>query len=653
MNYRFQKTVSEYRYILSFVICSFILIIAYRIQLTFGLIKSPIRPFDFSLKSNPFSFIFSSFIYDFFVLLFFPVIFFLFSKLKRILFKDKYSKFFNTCGIISLNIVLLLYLLIHGTHLRLLFNAQIGFEYSILFEMIVNLSLDEVIGLINFNDILFLTIPLSIFWAIVFSPNKWKIWIYRISLSSIIIFSLLSFIKFLNGKDDIPNEIKSNPVIFLISDAIRHEVFGNEQKIVKIVKQNGNKKDITDNEYLFQGAKKQLKILPIKKDHPWNIIIFIMESVGTRYIFDTSLGNSLPMPFLEKLSKQGWYLKRHFTTSNISTKAIFSILSGLYDLFDKEAIGKRPDVSIPSIYNFVGKEYEAFLVTPTPIRWYFPLEFIKNSGLKEIYHFDNLPFRIKEELHPFGRYIGRDEIETVEFFLKRIEKAKEPFLGIYLSFTAHLPYFDYGPEFRILNDDGRAITRYYNNLNLLDHMIKKIYEGLNKLGLLERTILILIGDHGQAFGQHHKDNYMHHRYSYNENLETPAIFFQKDIFKPRTFEFPTSHVDILPTILDAIGVPFDPNLFDGESLFNNPLRRKFIFFYGQEGTFSCLDINLIKVQYSQKRDSCWAFNLKGDPDENNPLDCNLFTSQLEALHYFINYHNSKLIKYNQTLGKKN
>lgn len=96
------------------------------------------------------------------------------------------------------------------------------------------------------------------------------------------------------------------------------------------------------------------------------------------------------MPFLEKLSKKGWYLKRHFTTSNISTKAIFSILSVLYDLFEKEAFGRRPDVSIPSIYNFVGKGYEAFLVTPTPIKWYFPLEFIKNSGLKEIYHFDNI-----------------------------------------------------------------------------------------------------------------------------------------------------------------------------------------------------------------------------------------------------------------------
>jgi arylsulfatase A-like enzyme len=119
-----------------------------------------------------------------------------------------------------------------------------------------------------------------------------------------------------------------------------------------------------------------------------------------------------------------------------------------------------------------------------------------------------------------------------------------------------------------VKDDGRAISRYYNNLNLLDHMIKHIYDHLQKQGLLERTILVIVGDHGQAFGQHHPDNYMHHRYSYNENLETPAIIYQPALFSPKAFEIPTSHVDILPTLLDAMRIPYDPLLFDGESLFN-------------------------------------------------------------------------------------
>jgi len=56
-------------------------------------------------------------------------------------------------------------------------------------------------------------------------------------------------------------------------------------------------------------------------------------------------------------------------------------------------------------------------------------------------------------------------------------------------------------------------------------MIKRVYDHLQKQGLLERTIFIIVGDHGQAFGQHHPNNYMHYRYSYNENLEAPAFIF--------------------------------------------------------------------------------------------------------------------------------
>ena len=207
-----------------------------------------------------------------------------------------------------------------------------------------------------------------------------------------------------------------------------------------------------------------------------------------------------------------------------------------------------------------------------------------------------------------GRYIGRDEVQTVDFFIQRIDKAREPFLGIYISFTAHLSYFDYGPEYHLMKDDGRTISRYYNNLNLWDHMINRVYDHLQQHGLLGRTILVIVGDRGQAFGQHHPDNYMHHRYSYNENLEAPAIIYQPALFRPKAFEIPTSHVDILPTLLDAMRIPYDPLLFDGESLFNSKRGRKYIFFYGHEGSISSLDTEQIKVQYSLKKNRCLAFD---------------------------------------------
>jgi membrane-anchored protein YejM (alkaline phosphatase superfamily) len=420
---------------------------------------------------------------------------------------------------------------------------------------------------------------------------------------------------------------------------------GDSQKIG-----NEDRLSIKPTGEIFQLPGRPLKLLPPKTSHQWNIIFFVMESVGSRYIFDKS-NHRMPMSFLHSLSKESWYLKRHFTTSNISTKAIFSLLSGLYDFFHQETFGVQSNARVPSLMNFLSKTHDSFLVTPSPINWYFPTAFVKNSGPLEMHHFENLNLKMKEELNSFGRYVGRDEIQTVDFFIKRLKKAREPFLGIYISFVAHLPYFDYGPNYRIMEDDGRAITRYYNNLYLLDNMIKRIYEHLKENGLLERTILVIVGDHGQAFGQHHPDNYMHHKYSYNENLETPAFIYQPILFKPKTFETPTSHIDILPTILDGMRIPYNPLLFDGESLFYHRLSRRYIFFYGYEKTISSLDTqNLIKVQYSLKKRIGWAFDLRSDPEEKIPIDISNFGQQMEALHKFVNHHDLVLVKYNEGLN---
>lgn len=125
-------------------------------------------------------------------------------------------------------------------------------------------------------------------------------------------------------------------------------------------------------------------------------------------------------------------------------------------------LGTRSEAEVPAIYNWLSEGYDRFLVTPYSISWYFPTKFIKNSGLREIHSYKNLKFRIKEEFRSPGHYIARDEIQTVDFFVRRVSQAKEPFLGIYISFAAHFPYFDYGEHYRIMKEDGPLINRYYN-----------------------------------------------------------------------------------------------------------------------------------------------------------------------------------------------
>lgn len=647
-----QRIASSGRSPLAFFVCAMTIALIYRIQLTWALFTHSIRPFDFDPSAHPIWLMVRYFPYDLALVLSCFVGSWLGSRVFGLMEKRKSRIFFTVIGVALLHLFIVSLILIHGGHLRLLFEAQTGMSYFVIQELFLNVPLVELVKFIDWKDILFVLIPIGLFWGVLFLPLDFRVRILKASVGLLVILLTFSIVGPGFKHHNLPSEIRMNPALFFLSDLM-------EQGIFKISPEDGYVKIVKEGELGIQPAGmdyrdrvKSLKFLPPPKDHPWNIVFFIMESAGSRYIFGAERGHPMPMPFLHGLAKESWHLKNHYTSSNISTKAVFSLLSGLYDFFNQETFGSRPDANVPSLHNYLPKGYESFLVTPSPIQWYFPVAFVKNNGLKEMHHFETLPLKVRMEQHSFGRYIGRDEIETIDFFNRRIQQAKEPFLAIYISFAAHLPYFDYGPEYRIVQPDERMISRYYNNLNLLDHMLKRVYENLKKEGLLERTIFVIVGDHGQAFGQHHSDNYMHHRYSYNENLETPAIIHQPALFKPKAIEVPTSHVDILPTLLDAMRIPYSPEFLDGESLFHHRLSRKYIFVYGYEGTISSLDQRMVKVQYSFKKKRCWAFDLKADPEEKQPLDCTDYGNQLETLRRFASFHDARLVRYNEAIKEK-
>ena len=636
----------------AFFVCLLATTLAYRVHLTIGLFTSPVRPFDFNPTQHPVWFMLAYFPLDLALILLCFLISWFLSQVQRISTETPVLPVLRISGLVLLQILLVTLLLVYGIHGRLLFDVQAGFDTSVIMEALTNVSLHEATKLITIKDALFLLLPIALFWLVLLLPFSLKVWMGRVSLLCFILLSLASLLPAAETRSRVPSEIRMNPALFLLSD-----IAGNGFRLQSagagsmgsVIERNLGRPPADP---ALSTSKSPLPFLPSPSPHPWNIVLFVMESVGTRYAFDTSHGNQPPMPFLSRMSQEGWYLKRHFTTSNVSTKAMFSLLSGLYDSFGRENFGMRPDASVPAIYNFLPKNYDRFLVTPSAVSWYFPDAFVRNSALPELHSFENLPLNKKEEYNSLGHYIARDEIQTLDFFLQRLANAKEPFMATYISFTAHFPYFDYGPEYRVDDGDGGLLSRYYGNLKLLDQMLKRIYHQLKKQGLLDRTIFVIVGDHGQAFGQHQPNNYMHYRYSYNENLEAPAIIYQPALFRPKVFEMPTSHVDLLPTLLDAMRIPYNPLLFDGESLFHQTLKRTTIFFYGLEDSVSSLDSRRIKVQYSLKKKRCWVFDLENDPDENNPLDCSPYQLQAEALQHFVNDHNSNLDEYNVAIRER-
>jgi arylsulfatase A-like enzyme len=269
---------------------------------------------------------------------------------------------------------------------------------------------------------------------------------------------------------------------------------------------------------------------------------------------------------------------------------------------------------------------------------------MQHAGFSELYGYHALPVRKNA---PGGRSHARDEAETVSFFLKRLQEHKAqaaPFVAVYYSFVAHWPYPDYGPESHFMSPT-RPQNLYYNNLHYLDKQIERIYKKCEELGLIDNTIFVFAGDHGEAFGQH-AHNYTHSRMSYNENYRTPALLLHPRLFQPRQVTAPTSHVDILPTLLDALGVPYEPRRLQGESLFQESFQRKYIFLYGNEDTVSSVSAKQIKMQYSFRENACWVFDLKADPGETRRLSCQPHAQQKEALLAYRKNQQLVLRRYN-------
>lgn len=376
-------------------------------------------------------------------------------------------------------------------------------------------------------------------------------------------------------------------------------------------------------------------------EKPWNVVWIVMESTGMRYFQGETYRGALPMPFAHNLADEGWFLRHHRSPSNSSATSIFAQFSGLYPVPALKMFSTDKQNYVPALFSFLPQTYERFLYTPGKLTYFFPKAFLQHAGLSEMVGFDETTVT----KNPGGEGLSKDEPAVVDTFVQRLHRAQEPFAAVYYSYVAHWEYTDYGAEWRHFHDP-RLIGRYHDNLWLLDQMIARIYKQLEHDGRLQRTIVVLAGDHGESFGQHDR-NWAHARGSYEENLGTPAILWQPQVFAPKIIDWATLHIDLLPTVLDALGLPYDAKLLQGESLFQTRLRRKVAFFWGNEGTVSGLWPDGGKLLWQPTDKRCVAFDLSTDPQERRPKRC--AAEKLELLRAWRDFQRAEVPAYSEAV----
>ncbi|NIO49463.1 MAG: sulfatase-like hydrolase/transferase [Candidatus Aminicenantes bacterium] len=341
----------------------------------------------------------------------------------------------------------------------------------------------------------------------------------------------------------------------------------------------------------------------------YNIIIIILEGVQYR---KTSLWDrqSNLTPYLADLARHGAEFTNFRSSLTHTTKALFGLLTGRFP-------SAFPDIAeaVPAVkpYASMATILEGQLNFRTAFFQSAKGNFESRPSLVSNLGFDK--FWSREDLNDlaaFLGYLGSDEFLMVEPIVRWIKSEDKPFFLTVLCSVSHNPYEV--PEW-FATPFGKPIERYKQTIYYTDKFIAELDSKLTELNLEKETIFCVVGDHGEAFGEH--GMFGHIRIAFEELLHIPLIIRAPSLVRPETRVTETvSSIDLAPTLLALLG--FDANAagFDGiNALATLPNDRK-VFFSGwlQESPAGFV-IGNRKFLYSPTDKTVSLYDLNADPHE--------------------------------------
>jgi arylsulfatase A-like enzyme len=191
---------------------------------------------------------------------------------------------------------------------------------------------------------------------------------------------------------------------------------------------------------------------------------------------------------------------------------------------------------------------------------------------------------------------------------------------------------DAGPSFSE-QDLSHLVGRYHEEIAFTDDHIGRVLDELRVQGLYDRTIILVVADHGEELMDHGWIG--HTRTLYEELLHVPMILRVGNAVQPRRLEMPVSLLDVMPTLRALAGdrgedrtqgISLVPYLFGGlepdrqRSLF---AEVSFRFSRPPDDTKTTFKTSLLadgyKTIHDLPTDSWEIYDLAADPEEKNNL----------------------------------
>ncbi len=308
----------------------------------------------------------------------------------------------------------------------------------------------------------------------------------------------------------------------------------------------------------FDEEYRQLKIASPPKRQP-DVLVILAESLRHNAL------NEKSAPNLTKLASRSLTSRLHFSAGNASEFGFFGMYYGLDPIFAPHAM-RNLQAAMPQLMSQAG--YFTAFAGFGELDMHLIDKFVHEDA------FDHFSSR---SLEPFYRRDEEVVAETQALFDREGKWAHlkdRPIFATLFLFTTHsehhytledevftpsprdgLPTPPWSPEVR-----KSALNRYHNSVHCLDRILAPL--------LTDDRVIVFVGDHGESFGE---DKRMFHgtALSYTQTRTPLVVHVPGEI--PKTITGPTSHEDILPTLLDVLGTELNtPDILTGRSLLAEP-----------------------------------------------------------------------------------
>lgn len=143
-------------------------------------------------------------------------------------------------------------------------------------------------------------------------------------------------------------------------------------------------------------------------------------------------------------------------------------------------------------------------------------------------------------------YPERNARQVIRSALDWLEKQNTGWFAFVHIWDPHAPYSPPEPFRNIFKNDP-----YSGEVAYVNSEMRKLFDGLASKDMLDDTLVVLTGDHGESLGEHGETT--HGYFAYNSTIWVPLIMEGPGIDAARIDEY-VSHVDIFPTVCDFLGI---------------------------------------------------------------------------------------------------